>query len=71
MTHHPQPAADDECVIQVSCVLVSSARELLARTAELPDSKRELLAILSEYRAALYAVAVQATETWQDSAGLA
>jgi hypothetical protein len=36
---------------------VSAARDLLARTAELPDSKRELLAVLSEYRAAVFAFA--------------
>jgi hypothetical protein len=34
-----------------------SARELLARTAELPDTKRELLHVLSEYRAALWTFA--------------
>jgi hypothetical protein len=39
---------------------VNAARELLARTAELPGTKRELLAVLNEYRAAVYAVATQA-----------
>jgi len=31
----------------------SAALDLLARTAELPDSKRDLLAVLGEYRRAL------------------
>jgi hypothetical protein len=35
----------------------AAARELLGRTAELPNSKRELLAVLTEYRAALFALA--------------
>ena len=39
---------------------VSAARELLARTAELPGTKRELLAVLNEYRAAVHAFATQA-----------
>jgi hypothetical protein len=36
------------------------ARELLARTSELPRTKRELLAVLSEYRTALVAFAMNA-----------
>jgi len=35
---------------------VAAARELLARTAELPDTRRELMNLLSEYRAALFAL---------------
>jgi hypothetical protein len=35
---------------------IVAARELLARTAELPDTRRELMNILSEYRAALFAL---------------
>jgi hypothetical protein len=35
----------------------ASARDLLARTAELPDTRRELLDVLSEYRAAVWAFA--------------
>lgn len=31
-----------------------AARDLLARTAELPETKRELFAVLNEYRRALY-----------------
>jgi hypothetical protein len=34
------------------------ARELLARTCELPSSKRALLVILTEYRHALHGLAV-------------
>jgi len=37
---------------------IAVARELLARTAELPDTRRELMNILSEYRAALFAFAI-------------
>lgn len=38
---------------------VSLARELLSRTAELPGSKRGLLAVLTEYRHALAALAAE------------
>jgi hypothetical protein len=38
---------------------VDLARELLSRTAELPNSKRGLLAVLTEYRHALAALAVE------------
>ena len=41
----PPPAASPDHV--------AAARDLLARTAELPDTKRELMKVLSEYRAAL------------------
>jgi hypothetical protein len=34
------------------------ARQLLRRTAELPDNKDELLAVLGEYRRALHTLAV-------------
>ena len=37
---------------------IAAARELLARTAELPDTRRELMNVLSEYRAALFAFAI-------------
>jgi hypothetical protein len=37
---------------------VAAARELLARTAELPGTRRELMNVLSEYRAALFALAI-------------
>jgi hypothetical protein len=39
---------------------LAAARELLARTAELPDTRRELMNILSEYRAALFSFAIDA-----------
>jgi hypothetical protein len=42
--------------------MAESARELLARTAELPGSKRELLMLLNEYRATVYAFAAAADE---------
>jgi hypothetical protein len=42
--------------------VAAAARELLARTAELPGGKRELLATLSEYRAAVYALAAAADQ---------
>jgi hypothetical protein len=38
---------------------VDLARELLSRTAELPSSKRGLLAVLTEYRHALAALAAE------------
>ena len=38
---------------------VALARELLCRTAELPSSKRGLLAVLTEYRRALVALAAE------------
>jgi hypothetical protein len=53
------PAAAGTDVIQAFRSQVAAARELLARTAELPNSKRELLAVLSEYRAALFTFAVE------------
>jgi hypothetical protein len=40
--------------------LAAAARELLARTAELPGSKRDLMAVLSEYRAVVHAFAAAA-----------
>jgi hypothetical protein len=36
---------------------LAAAQELLARTAELPTSRRELLTVLGEYRRALHALA--------------
>jgi hypothetical protein len=44
--------------VEVPGTLVAAARELLVRTAELPRTKRELFAVLSEYRAAVHAFAV-------------
>jgi len=35
---------------------IAAARDLLARTAELPSSNRELLAVLGEYRRAVLAL---------------
>ena len=37
---------------------IAASRDLLARTAELPDTRRELMNVLSEYRAALFAFAI-------------
>jgi hypothetical protein len=53
------PPADGTDISQAFLSQVAAARELLARTAELPSSKRELLAVLSEYRAALFTFAVE------------
>lgn len=39
---------------------LDAARELLARTVELPNSKRGLLAVLSEYRRALFSLLADA-----------
>jgi hypothetical protein len=46
---------DDACTSQAQRARVGAARDLLARTFELPASGRDLLAVLSEYRAALHA----------------
>ena len=40
----------------------TAARDLLARSAELPRGKRQLLAVLSEYRHALHALAAAEAE---------
>jgi hypothetical protein len=53
----PPAAADHARSVQVPRFDAASARELLARTAELPGTKRELLDVLSEYRAAVFAFA--------------
>jgi hypothetical protein len=54
----PPPASSTD-IGQSFWSQIAAARELLARTAELPSSKRELLAVLSEYRAALFTFAVE------------
>ena len=59
-TDHPSgsPAATGTPPPAASPDHLASARELLVRTAELPDTKRELLHVLSEYRTALFTFAV-------------
>jgi hypothetical protein len=59
MTQTRQPAPGIAEIIPTPRSLVATTRELLARSVELPGSKRELLAVLSEYRAALFAFAVE------------
>jgi hypothetical protein len=54
----PEPATSDPEALRAWQMNVAAARQLLIRTAELPNTKRELLDVLSEYRAALYAFAV-------------
>jgi hypothetical protein len=54
----PEPGVSDTEALQTWQVNVAAARQLLIRTAELPDTKRELLDVLGEYRAALFAFAV-------------
>jgi hypothetical protein len=56
-TRHEVSPADPDTV-KVPGALVAAARDLLARTAELPASRRELFEVLSEYRAAVHAFAV-------------
>jgi hypothetical protein len=51
------PEGEPETV-QVSASLVAAARDLLARTVDLPGSRSALFAVLSEYRAAVHAFAV-------------
>jgi hypothetical protein len=47
---------------------VAAARALLARTAELPATRRELMNILSEYRAALFTFAISGAQRSGDRA---
>jgi hypothetical protein len=53
----PQRTTGQPVAAQGLRLIAAAARELLGRTTELPNSKRELLAILNEYRAALFALA--------------
>jgi len=55
----PQPEADDGRTIEVSRSLIIAARELMARTVELPSSKRGLVAFLDDYRRMMFQIAVQ------------
>jgi hypothetical protein len=50
---------DDAGNVETPRSLLTAAQDLMARTAELPDGRRELLAVLSEYRHALFALAVE------------
>lgn len=55
-----QPSANAAPVtVEVPGALIAAARDLLARTAELPATRRELFTVLSEYRAAVYALAIR------------
>jgi transcriptional regulator with XRE-family HTH domain len=47
--------------------LITAARDLLARTAELPASTRGLHAVISEYRAAVFAFTTEAGPQRHDS----
>jgi hypothetical protein len=47
--------------------LITAARDLLARTAELPASKRGLHAVISEYRAAVFAFTTETDPQRHDS----
>jgi hypothetical protein len=51
------PPVAGGCTSQAQRARVGVARDLLARTVELPASRRDLLAVLTEYRAALHAFA--------------
>lgn len=59
MTQPHQPAADDAGINQTPRSVIDAARDLLARTVDLPRSKRQLVAVLSEYRAALFDLAAE------------
>ena len=50
----------DARAAQHPCYNAELSMELLSRTGELPGSKRDLVALLTEYRLALHAVASQA-----------
>jgi hypothetical protein len=58
----PQAAPHETGVTQTPSSLIV-ARELLVRTVELPGGERELLAVLSEYRAALSALIAEGDKT--------
>ncbi len=49
--------------------LVQSARQLLMQTTELPEGKRELLAVIGEYRRALHALVVGNGSVASENAG--
>jgi hypothetical protein len=53
----------DAATTQAPRAAVAAARELLARTAELPASKRGLLTVLGEYRKAVFALVNDDTAT--------
>jgi hypothetical protein len=59
VTAPPQPAADDGGTLEIPRSLIVAARELMARTAELPSSKRGLVAFLDDYRQLMFQIAVQ------------
>ena len=65
--HSARPPSPDSTEVIRPRIDSASARELLARTAELPDSKRELLHVLSEYRAAVWAFAFPAPAAATDA----
>jgi transcriptional regulator with XRE-family HTH domain len=46
--------------VQTPRALIAAARDLLARTAELPASRRDLHAVMSEYRAVVFAFTTEA-----------
>lgn len=48
------------CEAVYPCYNAELSMELLARTGDLPESTRDLIALLAEYRHALYALATQA-----------
>ena len=54
----PEALPDEDAPKPIPQGLALSARDLLVRTCELPSSRRELLAVLSEYRAAVHALVV-------------
>lgn len=62
-SHQPsrflRPAAQQPRQADHPCYDADLSMELLGRTCELPDSKRELIALLTEYRHALCALVSQ------------
>jgi hypothetical protein len=59
MNRTPPPSTWQSEVPPADRLPVAAARALLVRTTELPSSKRELLDVLTEYRNALFACAIQ------------
>jgi hypothetical protein len=59
MDRTPPPSVRHPERLPADRLPVAAARELLARTAELPSSRRDLLNVLTEYRNILFAFAVE------------
>lgn len=59
VTGPPQPRADDGGTVAIPRSLIIAARDLMARTLDLPSSKRGMEAFLDDYRTMMFQIAVQ------------